>query len=186
MSEINLAAVAALRSIIDSLPPKVAVEYCPVCGALESEAHTRMCDDKAREDMYQDYLDNKEADHETYYPGEGSSIDDGYIAPNDGSINKEVTMDNQEFLYHSNKKGQLQSWNTDFNTAAFFVYKDVPYMLINGAWGVVCFNLNRAFWATDKTVIGFTATSMRNAFDYLVAWPNARMQQLLCYCSMSL
>ena len=146
MSEINIASVLALRSIIDSLPPKQD-DFCPTCGARMGELHTRMCDDKANEDMYQDYLDKKED-----------------------------SMDFREFLYHSNKKGQLQSWNTDFNKAAFFVYKDVPYMLINGAWGVVCFNLNRAFWATDKTVIGTSATMH---FDYLVAWPTADMQQLL-------
>ena len=146
MSEINIASVLALRSIIDSLPPKQD-DFCPTCGARMGELHTRMCDDKANEDMFQDYLDKKED-----------------------------SMDFREFLYHSNKKGQLQSWNIDFNTAAFFMYKDVPYMLTQGAWGIVCFNLNRAFWATDKTVIGTSATMH---FDYLVAWPTADMQQLL-------
>jgi hypothetical protein len=154
MSEINIAAVLALRSIIDSLPPKQE-DFCPCCGARGDQMHTRMCEDKANENLFQDYLDDKEAE----WPVEEPKI--------------------REFLYHSNKKGQLQSWSTDFNTAAFFMYKDVPYMLINGAWGVVCFNLNRAFWATDKTVIGTSATSRSNAFDYLVAWPTADMQRLL-------
>ena len=147
MSDINTAAVAALRSIIDSLPPKQAVDCCPTCGTRMGEAHTRMCDDQANENMFQDYLDKKED-----------------------------TVDIREFLYHSNKKGMLQTWSTDFNTAAFFMYKDVPYMLINGQWGVVCFNLNRAFWATDKTVIGMIESK---DFDFLTTWPTAQQQTLL-------
>ena len=145
MSEINIAAVLALRSIIDSLLPKQeTTDFCPTCGARGEELHTRMCDDQANNDLFEDYKENK--------------------------------MDHREFLYHSNKKGQLQSWNIDFNMSAFFMYKDVPYMLTQGEWGVVCFNLNRAFWATDKSVIGTSAT---DRFDYLVAWPTADMQRLL-------
>ena len=168
MSEINIASVLALRSIIDSLPPKQD-DFCPPCGARVGEIHTRMCDDKANEDMYQDYLDKKDMDGD-YVPKEND------FNRKETAFPKEDKVDIREFLYHSNKKGQLQSWNIDFNTAAFFMYKDVPYMLTQGAWGVVCFNLNRAFWATDKTVIGTSATMH---FDYLVAWPTANMQQLL-------
>lgn len=142
MSEINLAAVRAIRSIIDSLPLRQ--DICLTCGVRMGEAHTRMCDDKV---IFQDYLDNKETE-----------------------------MDNREFLYHSTKKGQLQSWNIDFNKSVFFEYKGMPYMLTHGAWGIVCFNLNRAFRASNKTVMGFVPMC---SFLNMVEWPNAKEQAAL-------
>ena len=172
MSEINTLAVIALRSIIDSLPPKQD-DFCPTCGARGEELHTRMCDDQANNDLFEDYLDKMSGD---FVPEDSEFNRKETAFPRERKENK---MDHREFLYHSNKKGQLQSWNIDFNMSAFFMYKDVPYMLTQGEWGVVCFNLNRAFWATDKTVIGTSATSRSNAFDYLVAWPTADMQRLL-------
>jgi hypothetical protein len=93
---------------------------------------------------------------------------------NDFLDKKEINM--VEFLYHSVKKGQLQTWSMDLNTAAFFIYKNTPYMLNYGAWGIVCFNLNRAFKASDKTVLGFIPDMQ---FIEVANFPTAGEQRLM-------
>ena len=63
-----------------------------------------------------------------------------------------------EFVYFANKYDREgKDWTVDFEktTSFCFEWRNMPYLVIQGPYTPICFNLNRAFWMGTNDAIGF-------------------------------
>jgi hypothetical protein len=87
-----------------------------------------------------------------------------------------------EFVYFASKHDKEGvEWSVDFQrtTSVCFEWKNMPYLVIQGPYTPVCFNLNRAFFQGTNEVIGFGLKKENRVFLHMdpSSFPSEGQQQ---------